>query len=84
MRAGDPEVVIREHEFTPSTFNDPTLANLGADVFRRVVGAENVVRAKPVMGGEDFGRFAAHAGVPGFNDTSATNFLARASVRTCA
>ena len=61
-----PEVVVREHEFTPSTFNDPTLTSLGADVFRSVLGVENVIRAKPVMGGEDFGRFSKHLGVPGF------------------
>jgi hippurate hydrolase len=64
--ARDPEVAVREHEFTPSTFNDPTLTNLGANVFRSVLGAENVIRTKPVMGGEDFGRFSEHLGVPGF------------------
>jgi hippurate hydrolase len=62
----DPDVVIREHEFTPSTYNDPTLTEAGAEVFRQVLGPDSVIRAKPVMGGEDFGRFPKHLGVPGF------------------
>ena len=62
----DPKVVLTKDEFTPATFNDPDLAEAAAGVFRQVLGDELVLRTKPVMGGEDFGRYAAHLGVPGF------------------
>ncbi len=62
----DPDVILREHEFTPSTYNDPGLAEAAAEVFRRVLGPEFVLTTKPVMGGEDFGRFPKHLNVPGF------------------
>ena len=62
----DPDVVTRDYEYTPSTFNDPALTQAGAEVFRQVLGPQNVILTKPVMGGEDFGRFSKHLGVPGF------------------
>ncbi len=61
----DPEVVVRDAEFTPATYNDPALTEAAAQVFRKVLGPEQVLRGKPVMGGEDFGRFPKHLGVPG-------------------
>ena len=62
----DPDVVIREHEFTPSTYNDPALTAAAVEVFGRVIGTDRVVDRKPVMGGEDFGRYSKELGVPGF------------------
>ncbi len=62
----DPDVIVREDEFTPSTYNDPGLAEAAAEVFREVLGPEFVLTTKPVMGGEDFGRFPKHLNVPGF------------------
>ena len=62
----DPDVVIREHEFTPSTYNDPALTAAAAAVFGKVIGPDRVVERKPVMGGEDFGRYSKELGVPGF------------------
>jgi hippurate hydrolase len=53
-----PEVKVRLDEFTPATYNDVPLARKCAAVFREVVGAENVRSRKPVMGAEDFARFA--------------------------
>lgn len=53
-----PEVKVRLDEFTPATYNDVPLARKCAVVFREVVGAENVRTRKPVMGAEDFARFA--------------------------
>jgi hippurate hydrolase len=51
-----PEVEVKD-EFTPSTYNDPTLAKrIGATV-AAVIGEENVLELDPVMGGEDFGQF---------------------------
>ncbi len=62
----DPEIVVRDHEFTPSTYNHPELAEAAADVFRRAIGAGNVVTREPVMGGEDFSRFSMATKNPGF------------------
>ncbi|MGE3182159.1 MAG: amidohydrolase [Phycisphaerae bacterium] len=62
----EPEIIIRDHEFTPSTYNDPDLSARAANIMERVVGNEKVTTTKPVMGGEDFGRYAATLEVPGF------------------
>lgn len=62
----DPEIVLREHEFTPSTYNDPALTEAGVQVFRRVLGADKVVQRDAVMGGEDFSRFSRTTKTPGF------------------
>ena len=52
-----PTVTVREDEFTPSTYNDPGLMRRLAGAFERELGAANVLKMEPVMGGEDFGRF---------------------------
>lgn len=62
----DPIVYLRDHEFTPATYNDPDLAGAGAKVFERVVGKDKTIYREPVMGGEDFGRFPKQAEAPGF------------------
>lgn len=62
----DPDVVIREDEFTPAAYNDPDLSAAAATVLERALGADRVLLQKARMGGEDFGRFARHLGVPGF------------------
>jgi hippurate hydrolase len=61
----DPDILIREREYTPSTYNDPAFTVAVADVLRAALGTERVIEQKAVMGGEDFGRFPAAAGVPG-------------------
>jgi hippurate hydrolase len=61
-----PPIVKVLDEHTPAAFNDPDLVDLGAGVFRAILGTEHVVRIPSEMGGEDFGRYAAHLGVPGF------------------
>lgn len=61
----EPTISLRDHEHTPSTYNDPAITHAAADVLRAALGAERVIEQKPVMGGEDFGRFPATAGVPG-------------------
>ncbi|HJU54747.1 MAG TPA: amidohydrolase, partial [Pyrinomonadaceae bacterium] len=53
-----PIVKVREDEFTPSTYNDPALTRRLAGVWQKALGPGNVVKKEPVMGGEDFGRFA--------------------------
>ncbi len=52
-----PVVKVLDEEFTPSTYNDPALTSRLRSAFQRVLGAENVVSHKPVMGGEDFSEF---------------------------
>jgi len=57
--AGVPEerapIVQLKDEYTPATYNSPELADPTAEVFKKLLGAENVVLTKPTLGGEDFG-----------------------------
>lgn len=62
----DPEVVIRENEFTPAAYNDPALTEAAVGVLKHLLGADQVIAQKARMGGEDFGRYARHLRVPGF------------------
>lgn len=62
MAAGLPEelmpvVTIREHEFTPATFNTEGVTGRIATLFTSRFGGDRVVKGPPVMGGEDFSRF---------------------------
>ncbi len=52
-----PLVVASEGEYTPSTYNDPQLTLRLAQVFKKALGAGNVVEFPPVMASEDFCRF---------------------------
>jgi len=49
----------------PAGYHDPALAERMIGVFERQLGKDKVTREEPVMGGEDFGLFAKHFGVPG-------------------
>ncbi|MDA0821988.1 MAG: amidohydrolase [Proteobacteria bacterium] len=51
-----PSVEIKD-EFTPVAFNNPSLTHRIVGTFVTALGADNVVEASPVMGGEDFGRY---------------------------
>jgi hippurate hydrolase len=62
-RAPKPPLVEVLNEWTPPVINDPQLTRRISQVFVRTVGAENVARLMPQMGGEDFA-FYGHAGVP--------------------
>ena len=42
---------------TPPTYNDPALALRASQAMARVLGKDNVLDLKPVMGGEDFGLY---------------------------
>lgn len=53
-----PIVEVSANEAVPPMYNNPELAERLAKVFRTTLGAENVVSVPPVMGSEDFGRFA--------------------------
>jgi hippurate hydrolase len=52
-----PIVKPSDSEYTPATYNDPKLTERMGNVFRKALGAENVVETPPIMGSEDFCRF---------------------------
>lgn len=56
-RAPEPKIALHESEFTPALYNDVALTKKTSDMFREILGAENVHEQPPIMGGEDFGRF---------------------------
>lgn len=60
-----PDVSIDETQFTPASYNDPALTRAAMELFTDHLGKENIVEFPAEMGGEDFGRFAKHLGVPG-------------------
>ena len=43
--------------YTPALYNNPQLVNRIVKGFENIFGKENVIKADPVMGGEDFGRY---------------------------
>lgn len=59
-----PIVKTSESEFTPATYNDPKLTERLAGVFEKTLGANNVVKAPPIMGAEDFGHFSLDNQIP--------------------
>ncbi|MFK7767368.1 MAG: amidohydrolase [Mariniblastus sp.] len=63
MSVGAKEPAIKVSEGTPSLSNDAELAGKMSDLFKTKIGANNVIVAEPVMGGEDFSEYG-RAGVP--------------------
>ena len=61
-----PEVTAIEREFTPAAYNDPALVGRINAAFIRTLGPGVLMDKVPSMGGEDFGRYAKSAGVPGY------------------
>jgi amidohydrolase len=62
MAAGLPEdrmplVAVLKDEFTPATYNDPTLTERWRNVLEDWIGKDAVVRDEPQMGGEDFSEY---------------------------
>jgi len=53
-----PVVKIDRNEYTPSTFNTPDFTEKMATLLKARFGEQRVVQMPPVMGGEDFGRYA--------------------------
>lgn len=56
--APPPVVKVDESEFTPALYNEPKLTRRTVALFREVLGQDKVVERPPIMGGEDFSRFA--------------------------
>lgn len=63
-RAPEPEIKLHLNEYTPATLNDVPLTKKTIELFREFLGNENVVERPPLMGGEDFGRYAENGKVP--------------------
>ena len=59
-----PIVKVSETEVTTATYNDPGLTERLAAVFAKALGPENVIKASPVMGSEDFGYFSMEQKIP--------------------
>lgn len=57
--APPPTVHVDLSEFTPALYNDPALTKKQVAMYRELLGAENVATRPPMMGGEDFSRYAA-------------------------
>lgn len=51
-----PVIDLRD-EFTPALYNDIELTKSVVQSFYKEIGEENVILARAVMGGEDFGRY---------------------------
>ncbi len=59
-----PIVKVSETEVTTATYNDPGLTEKLTAVFVKALGQENVVKASPIMGSEDFGYFSLDQKIP--------------------
>jgi len=58
MRAPEPEVKVSPEEFTPALVNDTALTRRTTTLFKELLGADNIHLVPPIMGGEDFSRYA--------------------------
>ncbi|MGZ8844500.1 MAG: amidohydrolase, partial [Pyrinomonadaceae bacterium] len=59
-----PIVKLIENEIAPATYNDPPLTERLASAIGRTIGNNNVVKAAPVMGSEDFGHLSLDHKIP--------------------
>jgi len=59
-----PIVKLIENEIAPATYNDPQLTERLAAAIGRTIGNNNVVKAAPVMGSEDFGHLSLDHKIP--------------------
>ena len=55
---------VKVSEGTGPTFNDPTLSERLAGVFKQALGEDNVVKIAPIMASEDFGYFSLDQKIP--------------------
>ena len=64
-KAPEPIIKVDQDNFTPALYNTADLAKKTSNVFRATLGADNVILQEPLMGGEDFSRYA-REGIPSF------------------
>ena len=53
----DYPVLQLKDTYTPALYNDPELVGKVIGGFKKVFGANNIIKTDPVMGGEDFSRY---------------------------
>ena len=66
MRAPEPEFTYYPDLFTPKLVNEAKLTRKTADLFRQALGEDKVHERPPMMGGEDFSRYANGGEIPVF------------------
>ncbi|MCE9531439.1 MAG: amidohydrolase [Planctomycetes bacterium] len=66
MRAPEPEITHSIDNFTPKVLNETKLTRKTIAVFKEVLGEDKIHERPPVMGGEDFSRYAIGGEVPIF------------------
>jgi hippurate hydrolase len=59
-----PIVKVIESENAPSLYNDPQLTERIAVALGKAIGADNVIKAPPLMASEDFGHFSLDHQIP--------------------
>lgn len=59
-----PIIKISETEVTTATYNDPALTERVTAALVKALGQENVMKASPIMGSEDFGYFSLNNKIP--------------------
>jgi hippurate hydrolase len=64
--APEPDVNFVTDDFTPKLENDIPLTRKTVAVFEEILGKENVRKRNPILGGEDFSRFANNGKIPIF------------------
>ena len=52
-----PIVTVLKDQFTPATYNNPDLTKRLVEVWKKVLGPDNVEIVDPTMGGEDFSEY---------------------------
>src|SRR5438270_7019247 len=53
-----PVVTVLKDQFTPATYNNPNLTKRLVEVWRKMLGPDNVEIVDPTMGGEDFSEYS--------------------------
>ncbi len=66
MRAPEPEITFMPDEFTPKLLNEAKLTRKTTAMFKEVLGEDKVHERPPMMGGEDFARYANGGEIPIF------------------
>src|SRR4029079_2241354 len=59
-----PIIKVIESENAPSLYNDPQLTERVALALGKAIGADNVIKAPPLMASEDFGVFSLDHQIP--------------------
>ncbi|HKY26337.1 MAG TPA: amidohydrolase [Pyrinomonadaceae bacterium] len=59
-----PVVKVSETEVTTATYNDPALTERVTAALVKALGQDNVLKASPIMGSEDFGYFSLENKIP--------------------